>query len=734
MIRAIHRWAGLVTTALASVISLSGLGLAVLATRDALAAPALPAGLSLADLMRAVTAQIPMIEELRRAPSGALTAWWFADGAAHSAVIDPLSGAPLVEAGPDALLVWLTNLHRALFLEDTGRLIVAGGAAAMLALALTGLMLLKRRAGGWGGLLRALPGRGAARVHAEIGRASFVLLAFSALTGLWLTASSFDLLPDTAAMPAYPMSVSGRMGAAPETIPLFAKTPASALESLSFPTPGDAQDFYTLETATGSAYIDQGTGAVISEAATSPMTRASALLERLHSGEGTALWAGLLGLAAAGVPVLGVSGMMLWARGRRRGARAPQVALSQASLVLWVGSEGGTTRAIAEALGLALSAAGERVHIAPMSGFAPAAAAQARAHLILSATYRSGDAPASAEGFLDRLAALPAAPAAPYALLGFGDRAFPAFCGYARKVAAAAEAKGWAALVPMGAVNAGAAEEINAWLATLGAALGHDLAITAAAPAAPRTHRLALLSRRDYGEAVQAPISILRFAAPRAGLLARLTGRAPRFAPGDLLGVLPRGSEVPRFYSLASGARDGFVEIVVSRHPGGLCSGQLLALQPGDEITAFLRPNPGFQTPEGRSPLILIGAGSGVGPLAGFIRANARRRPVHLFYGQRDLRSDYLYGPEFAAWQAEGRLGALTTASSRGARPRYVQDALRDEAQEVARLIGAGARVMICGGRAMAEGVAGAMAEILEPLGLSPAQLRAEGRYVEDVY
>lgn len=734
MIRAIHRWAGLVTTALASVISLSGLGLAALAARDALAAPALPAGLSLADLMRAVTARIPMIEELRRAPSGALTAWWFADGAAQSAVIDPLSGAPLAEAGPDAALVWLTNLHRALFLEDTGRLIVAGGAAAMLALALTGLGLLKRRAGSWGGLIRRLPGRGAARLHAETGRASFLVLAFSALTGLWLTASSFDLLPDTAALPAYPMRVSGALGAAPETIALFAQTPASALERLSFPTPGDAQDFYTLETATGSATIDQGTGAVLSQATASPMTRMSALLERLHSGEGTALWAGLLGLAAAGVPVLGLSGVTLWARGRRRGPRAAQVALSEASLVLWVGSEGGTTRAQAEALSLALTAAGERIHIAPMSGFAPAAAARARAHLILTATYGSGDAPASAAGFLDRLAALPAAPGAPYALLGFGDRAFPDFCGYARKVAAAAEAKGWAALVPMGQVNAGAVEEITAWAATLGAALGAALEIAAAAPAAPRAYRLALVSRRDYGEAVQAPISILRFAAPRAGWLARLTGRAPRFVPGDLLGVLPEGADAARFYSLASGARDGFVEIVVSRHPGGLCSGQLLALSPGDEITAFLRPNPGFHAPEGRSPLILIGAGSGVGPLAGFIRANRRRRPVRLFYGQRDLRSDFLYGPEFAAWQAEGRLGTLTTASSRGARPRYVQDALRAEAQEVARLIGSGAWVMICGGRAMAEGVAEAMAEILEPLGLTPAELRAEGRYVEDVY
>ena len=34
-------------------------------------------------------------------------------------------------------------------------------------------------------------------------------------------------------------------------------------------------------------------------------------------------------------------------------------------------------------------------------------------------------------------------------------------------------------------------------------------------------------------------------------------------------------------------------------------------------------------------PLILIGAGTGIGPLAGFVRGNAGRRPIHVFFGMR---------------------------------------------------------------------------------------------------
>jgi sulfite reductase (NADPH) flavoprotein alpha-component len=200
------------------------------------------------------------------------------------------------------------------------------------------------------------------------------------------------------------------------------------------------------------------------------------------------------------------------------------------------------------------------------------------------------------------------------------------------------------------------------------------------------------------------------------------------------LGILPEGSALPRLYSLASGHKDGFVEVVVKKHPGGLCSTRLLSLEPGDLVEAFVRRNPGFHAGHGRAPLILIGAGTGIGPLAGFIRANRRQRPVHLFFGMRHPDSDFLYRDDLAGWQAEGRLSRLMLAVSRGAQPNYVQDALRIEAAQVAEAIRRGAKIMVCGGREMAQGVSRALDDILTPIGLTPALLKAEGRYVEDVY
>jgi sulfite reductase (NADPH) flavoprotein alpha-component len=209
----------------------------------------------------------------------------------------------------------------------------------------------------------------------------------------------------------------------------------------------------------------------------------------------------------------------------------------------------------------------------------------------------------------------------------------------------------------------------------------------------------------------------------------------PRFKAGDLVGIVPPGSPVPRYYSLASGFRDGFVEICVRRMPGGVCSGFLHGLKPGDRVQAFIKPNPGFTLEASRRPVVLIGAGTGVAPLAGFIRDNVRKTPMFLYFGARNPDEDFYFGAAIRRWLDEGRLSALRTAFSRikegGG---YVQDALRRDADRLRTLVAKGAVLRICGSRPMAAGVAETLDEILHPLGLDVRRLRERGRYAEDVF
>jgi sulfite reductase (NADPH) flavoprotein alpha-component len=177
------------------------------------------------------------------------------------------------------------------------------------------------------------------------------------------------------------------------------------------------------------------------------------------------------------------------------------------------------------------------------------------------------------------------------------------------------------------------------------------------------------------------------------------------------------------------------VEICVRLLPGGLCSAHLLGLQAGDAVTAFIRPNPGFALPRTRRPVLLIGAGTGVAPLAGFIRRNSQRTPMHLYFGGRDPARDYFFGPEIQHWLTEGRLASVQTAFSRvPGGGGYVQDALRRDAERLRQWVKQGAIVRVCGSRAMAQGVAEVLDAVLEPLHLSVSQLKAKERYAEDVF
>lgn len=252
-------------------------------------------------------------------------------------------------------------------------------------------------------------------------------------------------------------------------------------------------------------------------------------------------------------------------------------------------------------------------------------------------------------------------------------------------------------------------------------------------------HRYRLETRVDYGAEVQAPTAILRFAMipPHRWLPARLQamlGWMPRFEPGDLVAISPPLDPRPRFYSIASPSASGILEICVRHQPGGICSGYLCSLSPGDELVATIRPNPSFRPDAKAQSLILIGAGAGLAPLIGFVRQARPGRKVHLYWGGRDPQSDFLFHDDLAAAESHGKLTRLRTIFSRIRGGGYVQDLIARDAAMLRNEMAAGGQILICGGRDMADGVRLALTTALAPLGLDLPTLRQTGRLLEDVY
>ncbi|MBH1979867.1 MAG: PepSY domain-containing protein [Comamonadaceae bacterium] len=732
--KAIHRWLGLTVGALAVVLGLTGAMLAIDPVQQAWEAPAAPGDLPVATLVERVARSVPGAQEIRRLPSGAIVVFGFAGDQPQASYVDPANGRVLGAWQPSALPRWVKNLHRSLLLGDAGRWGAAGIALTMGLLCVSALVLLLRRMGGWRRLAARVRGTLAQRIHVVTGRVVLAILCLTSITALTMSASTLGLVElDTRAEPEVLSMVTGKPDLSGAQLATLQGLAVKDLRKLTFPGATDPEDTWKVATAQGQGWIDRYSGQMLVWQDASLAQRVYDLAVVLHTGEAAWPWAVVLGLVGASVLLFWLSGVVIWWQARRQ---APHITgnapLAQADVLIFVASEDGSTWGFAQTLQDALSKVGHRVHTGALENFRITPAT--RQVFVLAATYGEGQAPAHASHALEHIAKLDAS-AVPVTVLGFGDRQFPTFCAFAKALDQTLRERGWPALLPLECIHQQSGQQFARWGAALAQALGEPLVLEHM-PRVPPTTALTLMARQDYPGASGQAAAILRFVWPAQGLAARLRGHGlARFAAGDLVGIVPPGSAVPRYYSLASGWKDGFLEICVRQMPGGLCSTHLLGLHTGDSIAAFIRPNPGFALPRTRRPVLLIGAGTGVAPLAGFIRRNDRKIPMHLYFGGRDPARDFYFGPELQRWLAEGRLASLQTAFSRvpdgGG---YVQDALRRDAERVRGLVAQGALVRVCGSRAMAQGVAEALDTVLAPLQLSVSMLKAKERYAEDVF
>jgi len=726
MLRQFHSLPGLIAALLVMLLAISGAVLSVNPALERLHGTSTAAGqVNVGQLAGRIANHFPGVEQIQRTASGTVIIYYNQDGQAGAQTVDPLTGQGLGAYEPSAVSRWVKDLHRSLFMGTVGHGIAGVGAFVMLLLSVSGALLLARRLGGLRNLLRPLRGSFSQRWHAEVGRLAVLGLLLSALSGLYMCATTFGLIADgSQAEPAFPAHISVGATQPVANLQALQATDLNDLRELVYPSPGNPEDVFSLRTAQGDGYVDPVSGELLAYQPHDSMHDLYQLIYQLHTGEGL-WWLGLiLGVCALSVPLMSVTGMLLWWRRRKA---APKIRHNSpahaADSVILVGSENNGTWGFANTLHAALHQAGHRVHSAAMNEWTGEYRAAQRL-FILTATHGDGDAPASATQFLARLKRLGLKPGLPFAVLGLGDRQFPRFCQYAHQVQDAMVQAGGTPLLGLETVNRQSSQEFARWGDALAVPLGHDLPLIHTAQR-PSTCQLELSERIVYGEAVNAPTHVLRFKAK---------GGLPRFQAGDLVGIFLPDNPAPRFYSLASCADDGVLEICVRKHPGGLCSGFLHDLEIGGSVEAFIQPNPQFRPASGAHPVILIGAGTGIGPLAGFIRHNTAKHPMHLYWGGRNPASDFLYEPELNRYLADHRLTALRAAFSQVQDRSYVQDRLLSDALALRRLIEKGAQVLVCGSREMAKGVMHALDEVLAPLNLSVQALKTQGRYREDVY
>jgi sulfite reductase (NADPH) flavoprotein alpha-component len=134
--------------------------------------------------------------------------------------------------------------------------------------------------------------------------------------------------------------------------------------------------------------------------------------------------------------------------------------------------------------------------------------------------------------------------------------------------------------------------------------------------------------------------------------------------------------------------------------------------------------------------VILIGNGTGLAGLRSLLKARivAGHTANWLLFGERNAAHDFYCQAELQGWLATGDLARLDLAFSRDQAGKvYVQDRLRESAEQLREWLVAGAAIYVCGSlEGMAAGVDAVLHELLGEATVST--LREEGRYRRDVY
>ncbi|HMM76816.1 MAG TPA: assimilatory sulfite reductase (NADPH) flavoprotein subunit [Gammaproteobacteria bacterium] len=290
---------------------------------------------------------------------------------------------------------------------------------------------------------------------------------------------------------------------------------------------------------------------------------------------------------------------------------------------------------------------------------------------------------------------------------------------------------------------------------TLREALGSRLELTLLA----RPTLAALAARSDHGplhDALAGDGEALQSYVRERQLVDVLRESGARLTAQEFVALArPLGQ---RAYSIASsrlaapGELHLTVAVVDGRYDGrprpGCASGFLAARAVGEELQLKLERNPAFRLPrEDDAPIVMIGPGTGVAPFRAFIEertARGARGRSWLFFGERTQREDFLYQLEWQRHLRQGSLTRLDVAFSRDtAHKHYVQDRLRERAQDVYAWLEEGAYIYVCGdAQRMAKDVHQALIDLIaRSSGREAAaaedhlfELKRQGRYQRDVY
>ena len=595
---------------------------------------------------------------------------------------------------------WLTNLHRSLFLKETGRFIIGLVSFLLLLIAVSGTVLVIQRQRGIKRFFTKIVKENFAQYyHVVLGRLSLIPIIIIALTGTYLSMVKFNLFEEQKISHNIDFdNIASEPKKKPIEFEAFKNISLSDVQKIEFPFSDDPEDYYTLQLNDRELVVNQFTGEILSEVAYSKTKIATDLSLDLHTGRANAIWAIVLAIACINILFFIYSGFAITLK--RRGNRLKNKYKKEDSkYIILIGSENGTTIRYANALHNELLKNGQKSFIAEMNSYT--IFPKAKHLIVMTATYGLGDAPTNASKFLKKLKENPQPNQVHFSVLGFGSYAYPDFCKFAFEINNGLQQEKWAeALLEVHTVNDKSPDDFEKWSSLLAQKLEVPFSISSEIlnTKPKRTQKLIVSKKTEIAHVDGSFLIRLKFKSKA------------RFTSGDLLAIYPANDHRERLYSI--GKVDNEVQLSVKLHQNGLGSGFLYNLNPGDTIEASLDKNAHFHFPKKAKKVVMISNGTGIAPFLGMIDENRNRIETHLYCGFRDHSSFELYQSGIEKGLKEQKLAQLNLAYSREGEKQYVKDLVLRDAHLMAETLKDKGVIMICGSLAMQQMVV----EILEAI------------------
>lgn len=614
-----------------------------------------------------------------------------------------------------------TNLHRSLFLKSIGRFFVGLISLLLFLIAITGLLLLSKRQGGFKRLFsKVQKDYFELRYHVILSRWFFIPIVILALTGVYLSAEKFDLLPATQLTHQETTDFKATQKfSSIKDIPFFQNTTLNQVRNVEFPFSEDPEEYYTIDLKDREMRVNQQTGQIISSAEYPIVKLVSRLSWFLHTGEGSVLWSIILLLASASILFFIYSGFAMTLKRRKRSAHTLVMPdKDECDYVILVGSETGTTYDFARRFYDSLTNTGKKVYLTELNKYS--SFAKAKKIFFFTATYGEGEPPTNARKFKTIFPTARQPNKIDYAVVGFGSLEYPDYCKFAIQVDALVQSNpNFQPLLPLYKINNADFNDFENWVRQIGERI--DIPLTISKPKVKKTKKRLVSFKVIERTELNVDDTFLIRLQPK---------RKVKFTSGDLLSIFLDGTDIFRQYSIAKINDD--ILLSVKKHPFGKGSSYLYNLNKGDTIKAAIDTNAHFHFPKKTTSAMLIANGTGIAPFLGMIAENSQS-DIQLFWGGRTKNSAQLYETVFNNLPTQN--GNIHNCFSREGTGQYVQDLIADKKEIVLTTIENSGVIMICGSLAMQHDVLDVLENLLavnSAIGLD--ELQHNGQLKMDCY